>query len=247
MTACIRGCVRRGRHLADCDPHAECGHLVARDRDACTEPTCPGCEPREARHGQLCDPCHRRMREWFGDGENSIQAALGHLTSRIYGGVPGVDYDRQPHASDDGPPVPLNMTAYDARQLLMDRVFIYEERVREVFDLSAPDTMFDPAPALRFLNAWLTKIEDEAPSDLLFEMWGRLAESMSEAHAIAPWRAAVQRCKGIECPECGTMKLVIYGGEDVVTCRGCGEVYDRADYDRWAHLIAWEHQQEGAV
>jgi hypothetical protein len=105
-----------------------------------------------------------------------------------------------------------------------------------------PPKQFAVDTAADFLLAWLDRVEAlETVADDL----DVLAEVMSRAHALAPWREQVARLRGIPCPECHRPTLVRFGGDEDVTClRGdCRATIGPARYAIWTRMLA---EQEGA-
>ena len=220
---CVRGCMRRNRHT-----------------DLCRDDDCTGCIPRTAQFGNLCWPCHRRLEEWLSNGENSLAHAEHQLHTNLTkngGGGRDVKITR-PEPDRE----PINLARYDQLQLLRDRLSGWLELHCAERNLTGPD-VFTVRNSCAYLAQWVDKLEE---SPWVGDMWEELAEVMRDAHALAPWRAQLRRCKGVPCPECEQCKLVIYGGDDHVTCQtaGCGMIYTREQYDRWTELLAWENSQE---
>lgn len=220
-TPCARGCTRRNRH-----------------QEACDTDECPGCQPRTAAHGLLCWPCHHRLTEWLANGPNSLAYAEHWLHANLPRGVSSAGQDVKIRSLEPDRE-PVSLARWDALQLLRGRVQSWLELHCQEHSLHGPD-LRTVRTSCAYLTQWIDKLE-EAP--WIADMWTELAEVMRDAHALAPWRAEVRRCKGVPCPECEQCTLVIYGGDDVVTCSGCHMIYTRQQYDRWTELLVWENRQ----
>lgn len=261
MTNCIRSCLIRRRHLPTCpaDDHTDGAWLPADLDDTQIEQLsdgdnpagrrdywigpygglevwhpCPGCRPRDARHGVLCETCHNRIVGWL-SGPHSLVWAYSWLTANLTPSVTGrTRQDWQRPGSDDGPAAPIRVTILDLRTLLSDRVYIAEERTREVFD--RPDIgTFDLAKGCAFLHAWLTKIETDP--DMTVWLYDKFDETMRDVANLVPWRDRPRKIIGVPCPECETEALADHGGDDDVTCRSCSAVISRARYDTWTRML----------
>jgi len=136
----------------------------------------------------------------------------------------------------------------DQRYELSDRIAAMVEWTCETFDLTGPGQMA-MKPMCDFLLAWLTKIEAEdrwitqvlgTPHSAVpvVHWWNELAEVTSDCHALAPWRPEMRRCAGIDCPECHTQNLVIFGGDDCVSCLSCRLIIPPAKYGLWVRMLA---------
>jgi hypothetical protein len=77
-------------------------------------------------------------------------------------------------------------------------------------------------------------------SDFTKDLWEELAHVTSEAHALAPWRPELRRVEGIPCPECHNCALVIFGGEEDVSCLECRLIIPKERYLIWTRIAAAE-------
>jgi hypothetical protein len=94
---------------------------------------CPGCKPRDATHGTVCDQCHHRLVEWL----TNAPALFEWLTANLPpGNAAGAKRDWQRPATPDGPPAPIRVQVLDVRNLLADRLIELEDSVRDVFNLT---------------------------------------------------------------------------------------------------------------
>lgn len=222
--ACARGCTVRRRHLAACENPDDCR----------------GCEPRAARHGRLCWPCHRRLSLMLVDApqvDGWLNANLAASTSS----AAKEDYERA-RGSADGSPAPLKVAVLDVRQELSDQLASWVDNLCEEHvggdgrPLRGPDSHTVAADA-GYLLTWLDRVE---ASDWVADLWDELAETMSAAHALAPWRPEMRRCHGISCPECEETTLVIFGGDEDVTCLSCRALILPARYGLWVRVLVEE-------
>lgn len=66
-----------------------------------------------------------------------------------------------------------------------------------------------------------------------------LAETMRDAHQLAPWRPITRRIPGIPCPgeNCGETNLAIYGGDTDVTCLSCRTTINERAFGLWEQIV----------
>jgi hypothetical protein len=93
---------------------------------------------------------------------------------------------------------------------------------------SDPPALFAIGSACKWLLAQVALLES-CPG--IKSLWAELAETMSQAHALAPWREQAATLKGIECPECHRSTLRLFGGDEDVTCTTC---HATIGWDRYA-------------
>jgi hypothetical protein len=212
--ACIRGCAMYRQHLSDCE-----------DQDECR-----GCLPRRAEHGNLCWPCHRRLELMLTDAPVVHRWLTGNLGAGQGAARAKEDHER---GSSDGSPAPIKVMVYDQRQLLADRLAVWSDDLAETKGVSAPERHSVEADA-KFLLRWLPGIER---LDWIGDWWEELAETLSDAHSLAPWRPEVKRCRGVPCPECGEVNLLIFGGEEDATCGSCRFIIPAKRFALWEQII----------
>jgi hypothetical protein len=210
---CIRGCTTRNRHTTTC-PNPN---------------TCQGCLPRPAKHGHLCYPCHARMRQWFQQAP-TIHAWLTANMAAGQGAAP--ETDRITGSREQ--PTPIKLGILDTRDLLATQLAELVGELRETHHLTAP-TQHGIGPDARFLLTWQPTLERH---DWVRDWWDTLAETMGQAHALAPWRAELRRCPGVACPECEETNLVIYGGDVDVSCQSCRTMIAPERYAIWTRMLA---------
>lgn len=237
MTTCIRGFHYRNYHAETC-PDAE---------------TCPGCEPRPAEYGLLCRSCWYRLDEWLSNDKpdeawlaepdpsrrreprSSLAMARWAITSAAQG-VVGVAYDLDKIGASKEPPAPVNLARLDWLLETDDVVSTWLEAWVQHRGLSGPD-VYELESACAYLHQWADELARWEP---IADLWDEVADLMRRGHALAPWRRQARVCEGVPCPDCGEQALVVYGGDDVVTCYRCGGMQSRDSYSRWVRLLADE-------
>lgn len=220
QVACIRACTVKGRHV-DCD-----------DPDDCT-----GCELRAAKYGLLCKPCHLRLELMLHDAatvDDWLTVNMGAL-----GSVAAKEDFERAKGGDDGSPAPISVGIFDVRQLMRDRFTLWVDDLCSVIvdmngkALDGPER-HDVRTDAAFLRHWLDSWERK---DWIEDAWNELAECMTDAHALAPWRPAMTRRSGIPCPECEATMLVTFGGEECVTCLSCKSIMSQNGYAMWLQVL----------
>lgn len=225
---CTRGCGLLGRHLDDCAGNTPSGT------------TCRGCLPRRAEHGNLCWPCHRRLELMLTDAPTVHRWLTGNLGTGE-GQAPD-DAGWITGSKGDGPPAPIKVAIYDQRQLLADQLAAWADDLAEQKNLNGPDRHTVEADS-EFLLTWLPGIEK---FDWIGDWWDELAETLKDAHTLAPWRPTVKRIPRTACPECGHVNLIIFGGESDVTCGSCRTIIPEASFGLWERIFR-DEQRGGAA
>ena len=229
---CIRGCVQRGRHIDGCGVG------------------CVGCNPRPAEHGLLCKSCYYRLSEWLGGDmpepdwwdrpanrrreiAGSLTWAREAVTIAAGDGLHGIAYDVDRVSSGDTP-APVNLSRLVLLAEIDDTVgswlgyWVSERGLRGV-------DHFELAYACRYLSSWIDQLVEWEP---IGDFWDELADLVSRAHAIAPWRRERRSCANVPCVECARTALFVYGGDDFVTCVECGYLLSLDEYERWVRIVA---------
>lgn len=241
-------CLEYGQHKSTCAGHYPTCIASADDGPIYPDPSCKGCcracQPRLADQGWLCEHDHNRLNQWLGDGTpNSLLWAYRWLGSRIARAqTPSSDDGRGKPTKPGEMPLVIREDVHDCRQLLQDRIYIAEERARQVGiggDVIADLPPFDLAESISWLRNHLLRIEDHR--DLIATTWRHLQDSMVTAHRIAPWRPTATLVRGsdgpIPCPNCQRATLMQFGGDDFVTCTTCGAVVLSSRFDQWTAMI----------
>lgn len=225
-----RPCTAFGYHLEDCD-----------------DERCKGCAPKLATQGHLCDTCDTYLRQWLDATStdeyqpNSILWVHWWLGLAQTARIARSPWGDKIRSGKDDLPSPLSEAILDCRQLLEDRIYIAEERLRQHLGqrLSEMPT-FRMADSVAYLSRMVLRIEDDP--DLCRHVYERLQDSMINAHLLAPWRATAQRIDGIACPHCQRVALRIFGGDDFATCTSCGNTVVSRRFDQWVALL---HHESG--
>lgn len=218
--ACTRGCSLYRRHLTDCDGYDDTG------RD------CRGCLPRRAEHGNLCWPCHRRFELMLTDAPVVYRWLTGNMAAGE-GAARAKEQHERSGAKGEDVPAPVKLDVMDVRDLLADQLAQWADELAERKSLSGP-SRHTVAADTKFLRTWLPGVER---FEWVGDWFEELAETMSDAHALAPWRPEVKRCRGVPCPGCAEVNLVIFGGESDVTCMSCRTMIPERQYGLWERII----------
>lgn len=250
MTDCVRGCARARQHT-----------------NTCTDPECPGCQPRQASHGLLCYACHQRLVNWLTEapGQHTYLTAIAQpdLSQELSAFTHSLEVDA---------PAPLNVDALTTQLNLTDILSSWVEMLTQQHQMTGPPRLttiaarFDPRPwprwsrytggtvwtyppalfdiksACKWLTAQLDRLE-LCPG--IGDLWGELGEVMAEAHRLIPWREMVTRVKGVECPECHRMTLEQHGGSELVVCGRCNAQITPGRFQIWSRILEQEKENAG--
>jgi hypothetical protein len=143
--------------------------------------------------------------------------------------------DAESRGSLKDPPAPLSVAILDCRDLLRDRLACWADDFAEHTGTKGPlrhGVIEDSA----FLLRWLSNVEWV---EWIGDWFEELAETMSDAHSLAPWRPAFTRLPAIPCPECHMYTLGLFGGEEDVSCTNpkCRAMFSSARYGIWEREI----------
>lgn len=207
--ACIRGCSLYQQHLSDC------------------EGDCKGCLPRRAQYGHLCHTCHRRLELMLHDAPTVDRWLTGNLS----GGQSG---ESEKLTGSKELRLPIKVSIYDERQATRDSLAVWADDVAETLGVRGP-LRHDVEADAKFLRTWLTSIERLDP---IGDWWEELAEHISNAHALAPWRPEMRRVPGVPCPRCEETNLRIYGGETDVCCGSCKAMMTENEFWLWENVLS---------
>ena len=247
LTPCHRGCVIRGRHSTDC------------------ESWCEGCLPRVAEYGRLCWPCHKRLHEMLRQAPEQHHLLLVMAGERPSSpSVTGTDADLI-RGTGSSHPTPLRLACVDAAQELQDILSALVAQLVDNYRMAGPDLLqtneerVDPRKRVWSPSAgyhwregrarysvdaaapWLrAQIERLQHEESIEDDWTTLADAMSQAHALAPWRPEAVRMNGIPCPTCQRKALTHFGGDENVTCTACRESITPARYTIWTRMLEAE-------
>jgi hypothetical protein len=219
-TACVRGCSLYRQHLSDCDNPDECR----------------GCLPRRATNGLLCDPCYRRLQLMLTDAPVVYRWLTGNMSSGTGAARPHEDYER---GGTPEMPAPIKVQVLDLRDLFADQLTEWVDEWCEKHGLTGPPRHSVGADSA-FLLTWLPGI---ARLDWIGDWFETVAQTLIDAHALAPWRPAVRRIPRVPCPGCGETNLVIYGGESDITCQSCKIMMTEDRFDQWQLVLKADEAQ----
>jgi hypothetical protein len=214
--ACIRGCAIYREHFTDC-----------------TDETCRGCLPRRATNGMLCDPCYRRLQLMLTDAPVVYRWLTGNLASGDGAARAHEDYER---GGTPEHPAPLKVQVLDLRDLFADQLTEWVDEWCEKHGLTGPPRHDVTADSV-FLLTWLPGI---VRLDWIGDWFEQVAQTLIDAHALAPWRPAVRRIPRVPCPGCGESNLVIYGGESDITCQSCKILMTEERFEMWERVLEQE-------
>jgi len=221
---CVRGCTMYRYHLAQCE--------------GIDGETCLGCLPKRANKGRLCDTCARRLELMIHDAPTVIRWLTGNMTASDGASRMKEDYERRGGGSSGEKglvehPAPIVVGILDARDLLTDRLTLWVDDWCEHKGLAGP-AIHTPELDAEYLLRWLPGL---CALDWIGDWWQEMAETMSEAHALAPWRPAVRRLPGVPCPGCTETNLVIYGGETDICCGSCRIMMSEDRFELWQTVL----------
>lgn len=244
ITYCARGCTRYGQHLTACE-----------DRDSCA-----GCLPRQAEYGLLCFGCHKRLTNLLGhaSGQVSLLALMAALSGEVELTAPTLARipsgwrvaDSEPYARMHAAAMdvahstsePLRLGCLDAVQEVRDRLDLWTCHLVADYAMAGP-AEDKPADYSEFLLTHIARLEQRAGiGDELEEFM----DIMSRSHSLAPWRESVARLPAIPCPECTSTTLVMFGGDDFVTCLRCRATMTKERYGIWTKILAEDHREAAA-
>lgn len=223
--ACIRGCAILRSHLTDC-----------------MDETCRGCLPRRAERGRLCWACHRRFELMLTDAPTVYRWLTGNMGAGQEASRAKEDHERRGGGGERGvveTPVPVKIEIMDVRDLLADQLSEWVDEWCEVKRLSGPSRHTIDAD-VEFLLTWLYGLESV---EWVGDWWESLAETMRDAHALAPWRPSMRRVPGVPCPGCAETNLVIFGGESDITCLSCKIMLTEQRFELWERVLRMDQEE----
>jgi hypothetical protein len=217
--ACARGCSILRRHLVECP-----------------DPKCRGCLPRRAERGRLCQTCHRRFELMLTDAPTVYRWLTGNMVAGQEASRAKEDHERRRGGGERGiteTPVPIKLAVMDVRDLLADQLTEWVYEWCELKSLTGPLRHTVDAD-VAFLLTWLYGLESV---EWIADWWESLAQTMSDAHALAPWRPVMRRVPGVPCPGCAETNLVIFGGETDITCMSCKIMLTEQRFELWERVL----------
>lgn len=225
MSECARGCVVARRHATDCED---------------TE-TCRGCLPRDAEFGLLCYGCHMRLMDMLTTAPGQV-ALLETVKAATLAHPFKEDHERG-GGEDDGAPTPFDLAVHDTIVAIGDVLSAWVEMLCEDYAMAGPErfTVYSGSTWLRAQHARL----EACPG--IGDLWQELADVMAQAHALAPWREEQTRIKGVPCPECHRTRLVLFGGDEDLTCLTCNARVSPGRYAIWSRDYVRQQRGEEAT
>jgi hypothetical protein len=194
---------------------------------------CRGCAPAEATRGLLCDRDSRILRGMLGAEEGldpdhpvhglpwaweHLAVAYPSLTQAPGGGG----------SSIDDPEAERLAAVLSLRSDIAERLLYWTFAVMNASGRAGPEIPATERLSVRRCAPFLLAQAEVLEVDLqVAAAWQELADLMSRAHALAPWRPAPTQIQGIPC-RCGAMALHDHGSE--ITCWACRTSYDREHY-----------------
>ena len=176
------------------------------------------------------------------DAPNVIRWLSDHIaTSGAKGNAIKQDHEMV-HGGEDERPAPFRVELADLRDLLRDRLTLWVDDWCEHKGLTGPPR-HTPEVDAGYLLMWLPGV---CGLEWVGDWWTEMAETMSEAHALAPWRPAMRRVPRVPCPGCGECNLAIFGGEADVTCLSCRIVMTEDRFELWARVLRAEAESEAS-
>lgn len=213
--ACILGCTSRGQHGAACPCHDQCPEH---------EGHCTGCAPRPTRGGSLlCGACfHRKLRGPL----RRIPALNDWLTSRK-AGMRAAVYDRDLVSSSKEAPLPFNPEIVDHLGILDTIMDSWADAIAGKVDPGPRPPRGAPAAAV-----WIEERAGwVAEQDWVPQLAAHLKELETRARRLCPWQPT-RHALPVPCFRCEQQTLVLFGGEDWVTCTAadCDAVFGWSRY-----------------
>lgn len=252
---CIRGCVQRGVHYAQCHWYGVAEEmkpvLLALPNAA---PACAGCAPVEARDGMLlCDRCFRQLRHHLEDAPD----LLAHLRSLV-DPMKAAVYDKVMVSSSRKElpaPVPADLidASSDIARMLFDWAAFVDPVLAgrpSILSRSATEVVFDDADwhamvILAYLGVLANRVEVRDLADAVLHRHGGEPEWWSVADAAARYPLADRpRYATSPCPECDTKSVWVQPPRRIgqtfrYTCRSCGwEANDQDDDGLWGDVFS---------
>lgn len=214
--ACIHGCTTRGQHNAGCPCHDTCPDH---------EDHCTGCAPRPT-HDQslLCGSCfYRKLRAPL----RRVPALHDWLTSRK-GGLKAATYDSDLVQSSKEAPLPFNVGIVDHLSLTNLLLNAWAQKAVAEADPGPGPATRDAIGSAAWLDGhagWL------AEQTWIPQLLAHLRELEQRARALAPWQPT-RHALPVPCFRCEQQTLVLFGGEDWVTCTAvdCDAVFGWSRY-----------------
>lgn len=214
--ACIYGCTQTDVHAAICPCQVTCPEH---------EGHCSGCAPRPT-HGSslLCGSCfYRKLRTPL----RRVPALVDWLTSRK-GGLKAATYDGDRVQSSKEAPLPFNAGIVDHLAVMSLILNAWAAKAAEQADPGPGPKTWDAVGSGQWLEDHAGWISDQRWVPKFIE---HLRELESRARQLAPWQP-MRHSLPVPCFRCEQQTLVLFGGEDWVTCTAvdCDAVFGWSRY-----------------
>jgi hypothetical protein len=256
VTPCARNHTIPGEHTPPCTCTQECpdheGH-------------CKGCRLVEEDRGLLCARCAQILEGFLGGQEglgeegrevHGLPWAYDHLEHAM----PSLSQAPSSGGSsiEDAEAERL-ANVVSLRADIHDVLAAWVDAVAEVTGLQGPDltvpvkkppsgSWFRSPEARNAAQRWhgrrraewlLAHAEALHSHPAVAEAWQELADLMSRAHALAPWRPAPTQLVGIPC-RCGALALNDYG--DQIMCTACRWSFTPETYRIWTKVLGRRYE-----
>lgn len=248
MTPCARNHTIPGEHTPPCTCTQECPEH---------EGHCKGCRLVEEDRGLLCARCAQILEGFLGG-----QEGLGEEGREVHGLPWAYDHIENAYPSLSQAPSSGGSSIEDAEAERLANVVSLRADIHDVLqawaDAVADESRMDrpgSQPALvsrgiklgtaqryrvRRRAEWLLAHAEALHSHpAVAEAWQELADLMSRAHALAPWRPAPTQLVGIPC-RCGALALNDYG--DQVMCTACRWSFTPETYRIWTKVLGRRYE-----
>lgn len=215
--ACIRGCTDIGEHLPGCPCTTEC---------PTHDDHCQGCAPRPAYETSLlCGHCfHRKLRSPL----RRVPALVDWLNSRK-AGLHAAVYDSDRVSGSTDAPLPFNPDIVDHLAVMALILNGWAKRTSEQSPPAPGPTTWNATGSAAYLEQHSAWIAEQA---WVVEMIRHLGELEDRTRELAPWQPVRHRLP-LPCTKCEHTTLVLFGGDDWVTCTNLG----------CDHIIGWFRYQ----
>jgi hypothetical protein len=249
MTPCARSHTVPGEHTPPCTCTRECPEHAGH---------CTGCLPVMEDRGLLCARCADHLEGFLG-----AQEGLGEEGREVHGLPWAYDHLEHAYPSLSQAPGGGGSSIEDAEAERLAAVVSLRADIHDVLaawtdavadhlnllgrpDWSAGTAGADPEARRRLRvrrrAEWLLAHADALHAHpAVAEAWQELADLMSRAHALAPWRPAPTHIDGVPC-RCQALALHDHGSE--ILCWSCRRSYSREEYRILTAVLARRFTRE---
>lgn len=229
--ACILGCINRGEHQPDCPCHDQCPDHTDH---------CSGCAPRPSHENSLlCGHCfYVKLKAPL----RRVPALFDWYTSRK-AGLRAAVYDSDRITVSKDQPLPFNVDITDHLDLMRVVLATWAHRSAELAPPGPGPDGKDAVTSAKWLEDHASWISEQ---QLVGQLSKHLRQLEDYGRAIAPWQATRHKLP-LPCFKCQQPTLVLFGGEDWVTCTspGCDEIIGWFRYQRLSESIGNLLKNEG--